>query len=194
MLEPLTTHPPDITAAAAEAGLLDIAYVTEDSPVGKLLLASTPEGLVTISYVDHWDADDVLEKLASKVSPRILRAPRKLDATRRQLDEYFGGTRRQFDVPIDWQLTHGFTRQVLQTTAKIPYGDTSTYKHVAAEAGSPRGSRAAGNALGSNPIPIVVPCHRVLHTGGDLGGYTGGLQIKRTLLGIESGQLLLPPR
>jgi methylated-DNA-[protein]-cysteine S-methyltransferase len=188
---PLHTEPPEIATAAADAGLLDVAYATFDSPVGKLLLAATPQGLVTISYVEHWDEDDVLQRLASRVSPRILNTPRKLDDPRRQLDEYFEGKRTHFEIPLDWQLTRGFTRRVLEVTAAIPYGVKTTYKQVAAEAGSPRGSRAAGNALGSNPIPIVVPCHRVLHTGGGLGGYTGGLEIKRTLLGIESGQTKL---
>jgi methylated-DNA-[protein]-cysteine S-methyltransferase len=188
---PLHTDPPEIATAAAGAGLLDVAYATFDSPVGKLLLAATPRGLVTISYVEHWDEDDVLERLATRVSPRILRTPRKFDDPRRQLDEYFEGKRKHFEIPLDWQLTRGFTRRVLEVTAAIPYGVKSTYKQVAEQAGSPRGSRAAGNALGSNPIPIVVPCHRVLHTGGGLGGYTGGLEIKRTLLGIESGQTRL---
>jgi methylated-DNA-[protein]-cysteine S-methyltransferase len=188
---PLHIDPPDITNAAADAGLLDVAYATFDSPVGKLLLAATPRGLVTISYVEHWDEENVLQRLATRISPRILNVPRKLDDPRRQLDEYFEGKRTHFEIPLDWQLTHGFTRRVLEVTAAIPYGVKSTYKQVAAGAGSPRGSRAAGNALGSNPIPIVVPCHRVLHTGGGLGGYTGGVEIKRTLLKIESGQARL---
>ncbi len=191
MLEPLDTHPPDVTNAIAGAGLLDVAYAIVDSPVGKLLLAATPRGLVTISYVEHWLQDEVLQRLATRVSPRILEAPRKLDDPRRQLDEYFEGKRTQFELPLDWQLTRGFTQRVLKATAAIPYGVKSTYKQVAAQAGSPRGSRAAGNALGSNPIPIVVPCHRVLHSGGGLGGYTGGVEIKRMLLGIESGQTKL---
>jgi methylated-DNA-[protein]-cysteine S-methyltransferase len=191
LAQSLQTEPPEIATAAADAGLLDVAYATFDSPVGKLLLAATPRGLVTISYVEQWDEDDVLERLATRVSPRILRTPRKLDDPRRQLDEYFEGKRTHFEIPLDWQLTRGFTRRVLEVTAAIPYGVRSTYKQVAEQAGSPRGSRAAGNALGSNPIPIVVPCHRVLHSGGGLGGYTGGVEIKRTLLGIESGQTQL---
>jgi methylated-DNA-[protein]-cysteine S-methyltransferase len=115
----------------------------------------------------------------------VLDAPRRLDQSRRELDEYFAGHRREFELPIDWQLTHGFGRRVLQATARIPFGLVSTYKGVASEAGSPRGFRAAGNALGSNPIPIVVPCHRVLHADGGLGGYTGGLDRKRLLLAVE---------
>jgi methylated-DNA-[protein]-cysteine S-methyltransferase len=119
------------------------------------------------------------------VSPRVLEAPARLDGVRRQLDDYFEGRRREFDLPIDWALTAGFTRKVLQATARIPFGAVSSYREVATEAGSPRAVRAAGNALGHNPIPIVVPCHRVLRTGGNLGGYTGGLEKKETLLRLE---------
>jgi methylated-DNA-[protein]-cysteine S-methyltransferase len=187
--KPLDFPLPDLTAAAADAGLLDVAYATLDSPVGSLLLASTPRGLVRIAYLDTGEVEDeVLEQLSAKVSPRILAAPRKLDEPRRELEQYFAGARPQFELPLDWQLTHGFGRRVLEATARIPFGSVSSYKLVAADAGSPRGSRAAGNALGSNPLPIVVPCHRVLHSGGGLGGYTGGLDRKRTLLAIESGQ------
>jgi methylated-DNA-[protein]-cysteine S-methyltransferase len=176
---------PDIGGAAATAGLLDVAYATLDSPVGKLLVASTPRGLVRLAYVDYAEEESVLADLAARVSPRVLAAPRKLDEPRRELDQYFAGRRQRFEIPIDWSLTHGFGRRVLRATAMIPFGSVSSYKQVAAQAGSPRGSRAAGNALGSNPIPIVVPCHRVLHAGGGLGGYTGGLERKRLLLGVE---------
>ena len=180
---------PEIAPAAAAAGLLDIAYATFDSPVGRLLLATTPRGLVRLAYLDAEDQEDAaLERLAAKLSPRILAAPARLDEPRRELDEYFAGGRDTFDVPIDWSLTSGFGRRVLQATARIPFGSSSTYQRVAAQAGSPRGYRAAGNALGANPIPIIVPCHRVLHSTGGLGGYTGGLERKRLLLGIESGQ------
>ena len=187
----LTATPelPDISAAAAAAGLLDVAYATLDSPVGTLLLAVTPKGLVRIAYLDRGEEEDtILEQLAANVSPRVLAAPRKLDETRRELDEYFAGRRRQFELPLDWQLTRGFGRRVLEATARIPYGATATYKQVATEAGNARAYRAAGNALGSNPIPIVVPCHRILHSGGGLGGYTGGLDRKRVLLAVEGGQ------
>ncbi|MBV9337244.1 MAG: methylated-DNA--[protein]-cysteine S-methyltransferase [Solirubrobacterales bacterium] len=179
---------PDLAESASAAGLLDVAFATLDSPLGTLLLASTPRGLVRLAYVDHEDADSVLEQLAAKLSPRILAAPRRLDEPRRELDQYFAGARRRFEFPLDWRLTRGFTRRVLQATAQVPYGDTASYKQVAAQAGSPLASRAAGNALGSNPIPIVVPCHRILHSGGGLGGYTGGLERKRRLLAVESGQ------
>lgn len=177
--------PPDLINAAASAGLLDIAYATLDSPVGKLLLASTVDGLVRLAYLDAEGEDSVLQALAAEVSPRLLAAPRRLDEPRRELEEYFSGARHRFELSLDWQLTRGFGRRVLQATAQIPYGSVSSYQLVAAEAGSPRGSRAAGNALGSNPLPIVVPCHRVLHSGGGLGGYTGGLERKRLLLAVE---------
>jgi methylated-DNA-[protein]-cysteine S-methyltransferase len=187
---------PDIARGAAAAGLLDVAYMTEDTPVGRLLLAATPSGLVRVAYLDvaassddpevAGDADSVLTMLATRVSPRILEAPAALDGVRREFDEFFAGRRRAFDVRLDWRLTGaGFSRRVLDATVRIPYGSVSTYKQVATAAGSPRASRAAGNALGANPVPIVVPCHRVLHSGGGLGGYTGGLHRKRTLLAIE---------
>jgi methylated-DNA-[protein]-cysteine S-methyltransferase len=180
---------PDITAAAAAAGLLDVAYATLDSPLGKLLLAATPQGLVRVAYVDYTDQEAVLEQLAAKLSPRVLAAPRKLDEPRRELDQYFAGERRQFEVPLDWRLTHGFGRRVLEATARIPYGATGTYKQMATEAGNALASRAAGNALGSNPIPIIVPCHRILHSDGGLGGYTGGLDKKRLLLAVENKEV-----
>ncbi|HWD76827.1 MAG TPA: methylated-DNA--[protein]-cysteine S-methyltransferase, partial [Solirubrobacteraceae bacterium] len=135
----------------------------------------------------------VLAEMAGRISPRLLSAPRQLDESRRELDEYFSGRRRSFDVALDLRLMTDFTRRVLTVTAAIPYGSVSTYREVAARAGSPRGFRAAGNALGSNPLPIVLPCHRVLHSTGGLGGYTGGLERKRTLLAIERGQLPLHP-
>jgi methylated-DNA-[protein]-cysteine S-methyltransferase len=182
---------PEIGAAAAAAGLLDVAYVVEDSPVGELLLAATPRGLVRVAYLgagsEDGDAGEVLAELAARVSPRVLAAPARLDPVRRELDQFFAGTRREFDVSLDWRLTRGFAQRVLRATAQIPYGSVSSYKLVATEAGSPRAFRAAGTALGANPIPIVVPCHRVLHSGGGLGGYAGGLDRKRTLLAIERG-------
>jgi len=183
---------PDMTEAAAAAGLIDVAYATLDSPVGTLLLATTPRGLVRLAYLDG-DESDVLERLADKVSPRVLAAPRRLDEPRRELDEYFAGRRREFELPVDWQLTHGFARRVLQATARVPFGATVTYKLIATEAGNARAFRAAGNALGSNPIPIIVPCHRIVHSGGGLGGYTGGLERKRVLLDVEGYSGLKQP-
>ena len=172
-------------AAAEAAGLLDVAYTVEPSPLGDLVLAATPRGLIRVAYGGEESLDRVLEELARKVSPRVLEAPARLDAVRRELDEYFAGERRDFDVPVDWSLSHGFGRKVLRATARIPYGKVLTYKQVASRAGSPRGSRAAGNALGANRMPIVIPCHRVLHSGGGLGGYTGGLDKKEHLLTLE---------
>jgi methylated-DNA-[protein]-cysteine S-methyltransferase len=178
----------DLPNAAATAGLLDVAYTTTDSPLGPLLLASTEQGLVRVAYLDFADRDEVLQSLADRVSPRMLEAPRRLDEPRRELDDYFDGRRREFDLPLDRRLMSDFMRRVLSATATIPFGAVSTYGAVAREAGSPRGYRAAGNALGSNPMPIVIPCHRVLHADGGIGGYTGGLDRKRTLLDLESGQ------
>jgi methylated-DNA-[protein]-cysteine S-methyltransferase len=176
---------PDLSQAAAAAGLLDVAYATLDSPVGTLLLATTPRGLVKLAYVEPGEVDAELHELAFTVSPRVLAAPRRLDEPRRELDEYFARRRHEFELPIDWQLSHGFARRVLRATAGIPFGSVSSYKLIASAAGSPRGYRAAGNALGANPLPIVVPCHRVLASGGGIGGYTGGLDRKRKLLAIE---------
>jgi methylated-DNA-[protein]-cysteine S-methyltransferase len=175
----------DLAARAEARGLLDVAYAVTDSPVGDLLLAQTPRGLVRLAYLDPESEDRVLDDLAARVSPRVLRAPAALDDVRRELDRYFAGGLRTFSVPIDWRLTRGFTRRVLERTAAIDYGATSTYREVAAGAGSPAGFRAAGNALGANPIPIVVPCHRVLRSGGDLGGYGGGVHRKELLLRLE---------
>ena len=178
--------PPGLTGAAERAGLLDVAYATFDGPLGHLVLAATEAGLVRLAYADDGD-DAVLAELAARVSPRILAAPRRLDAARRQLDEYLTGRRRAFALTLDRRLLSGFAQRVLAATDAIPYGDTATYKAVATAAGSPRGFRAAGNALGSNPLPVILPCHRVVHAGGGMGGYTGGLARKRTLLAIESG-------
>jgi methylated-DNA-[protein]-cysteine S-methyltransferase len=176
---------PDLAPGAAAAGLLDVAYATLDSPVGRLLLASTATGLVRIAYLDAGAETAILQELAAAISPRVLAAPKRLDGPRRELDQYFAGRRRRFAARLDWRLTAGFARRVLRATAQIPYGQVSTYKQIAGEAGSPRGFRAAGNALSGNPLPIVVPCHRVLASGGGLGGYTGGEQRKRTLLMVE---------
>jgi methylated-DNA-[protein]-cysteine S-methyltransferase len=173
-----------LAADAAEAGILDVAHGTYDSPLGPLTVMVTPRGLVRLSYPGE-GIDAQLQELADLVSPRILEAPARTDAVRRQLDDYFAGRRHAFDVPIDWRLVRGFAAGVLQATARIPFGSVSSYREIAAEAGSPNAYRAAGNALGSNPVPIVVPCHRVLHAGGGLGGYTGGLERKRYLLRLE---------
>jgi methylated-DNA-[protein]-cysteine S-methyltransferase len=175
---------------AEQAGLLDVAYATADSPLGPLTLLVTPAGLVRIRYPDE-PLDATLQDAADRISPRVLEAPERTDDVRRQLDEYFAGRRRSFDVRLDWRLVRGFAVDVLRATARVPFGSLTTYGAVAEAAGSPRAYRAAGNALGSNPIPIVVPCHRVVHTGGGLGGYTGGLGRKQFLLELEGS---LPAR
>jgi methylated-DNA-[protein]-cysteine S-methyltransferase len=185
----LPAEAPPLAERAEDEGLLDVAYTLVDSPLGPLVVAATPEGLVRVAYSDFRGQDDVLEELARRVSPRVLEAPGRLDGIRRELDEYFEGRRQRFETPVDWSHLAGFTREVLRATAAIGFGEVSTYAGVAAAAGSPRATRAAGNALGSNPMPVVVPCHRVLRTGGSLGGYTGGLEKKEYLLRLE-GTLL----
>jgi methylated-DNA-[protein]-cysteine S-methyltransferase len=174
----------EIEEAARKRGLVDVAYSIVDSPFGSLLVAVTKRGLVKIEYPNH-DFDRSLEELAARVSPRVLQSARTTARVRRELDEYFAGTRHSFSVEVDFSLVHGFTRKVLEQTARIPFGSVSTYREVATRAGSPLAVRAAGNALGSNPIPIVVPCHRVVRTGGGLGGYTGGIERKVKLLELE---------
>ncbi len=173
-----------LARAAADAGLLDVAYGEHDSPLGPLTLFVTSRGVLRISYPGE-PVDDQVAEAAAVISPRVLHAPERTDAIRRQLDEYFAGSRRTFDIAVDWRLIRGFAGDVLRATARIPFGSVTTYRDVAAEAGSPNAYRAAGNALGSNPIPIVVPCHRVLHSGGGLGGYAGGLERKQRLLELE---------
>jgi methylated-DNA-[protein]-cysteine S-methyltransferase len=169
---------------AAAEGLLDVAYTTVDSPFGPLLLASTRRGLVRIGMPNQ-DRDQLLVDLAARVSPRVIEAPAQLEQARRELDLYFEGELRDFSLPLDWRLTKDFRRRVLRATARIPYGETRSYRQMATRAGNERAVRAAGTALGSNPIPIVVPCHRVLRTGGGLGGYGGGLPMKQALIELE---------
>jgi methylated-DNA-[protein]-cysteine S-methyltransferase len=171
-------------ARAAEEGLLDVAYTTADSPFGPLLLAQTRRGLVRVGLPNQ-NADELLVDLAERVSPRVLEAPAELDAVRRELDLYFEGRLDRFDLSLDWQLSSGFRQRVLRAINRIPYGQTRSYTEMARKAGNERAVRAAGTACGSNPIPLVVPCHRVLRTGGALGGYGGGLPMKRALLELE---------
>ena len=154
--------------------------------MGDLLLAATPAGLVRVSY---FAPEETLAELAARVSPRILEAPARLDGVRRQLEEYFEGRRRRFDLAIDWSLVGEWGRKILDACSAIPYGEVRTYRDMAVAAGSPKASRAAGTALGNNPVPVVVPCHRVLRLGGGLGGYTGGLQVKEHLLRLEGALL-----
>ncbi|HEX6205457.1 MAG TPA: methylated-DNA--[protein]-cysteine S-methyltransferase [Solirubrobacterales bacterium] len=171
-------------ARATEEGLLDVAYTTTDSPFGRLLLAQTKRGLVRVGLPNQ-DTDQLLADLSARVSPRVLEAPAELDEVRRELDLYFAGELDSFDLPLDWQLSSGFRQRVLRAIDRIPYGQTRTYTEMARKAGNERAVRAAGSACGSNPIPLVVPCHRVLRTGGALGGYGGGLPMKQSLLELE---------
>jgi methylated-DNA-[protein]-cysteine S-methyltransferase len=170
---------------AARAGLLDVAYRTIDSPVGSLLLAATPRGLVRVAYSSE-NHDAILARLAAQVSARVLHAPARLDAAARELDEYFAGRRRTFDLPLDFQLSHGFRRAVHLHLRDIAYGDTESYAVVAATTGNPAAVRAVGTACATNPLPVIVPCHRVIRSDGTLGGYVGGAAAKQMLLALES--------
>ena len=170
---------------AAAADLLDLAYTTVESPVGKLLLAATRDGLVRIAYESE-DHDRVLETLGRRLSPRILRAPDRLAEAARELDEYFHRRRKDFDLKLDLSLSHGFRRLVQSHLPEIGYGQTRSYGQVAELVGSPRAVRAVGTACATNPLPVVVPCHRVVRSDGALGGYVGGATAKSVLLGLEA--------
>jgi methylated-DNA-[protein]-cysteine S-methyltransferase len=174
-------------AAAAEAeGILDVAYRTVDTPVGPLLLAATGQGLVRVAYPNQGH-DAVLQALADRVSPRVLLAPARLDPVARQLEDYFAGRRRRFDLPLDWRLSTGFRSTVLHHLATdVGYGRTASYAALAALAGNPKAVRAVGTACATNPLPVVVPCHRVVRSDGGIGNYAGGVDAKRTLLELEA--------
>ena len=173
---------------AMAANLADVAFWTAASPIGDLLVAVTPKGLVRVGFADE-PRDEVLGELAREVSPRILESAAATDEVRRELDEYFTGGRIRFDVKVDRRLIRGNAREVLTATRRVPFGRTTTYGELAARIGKPKAARAVGNALGSNPIPIVIPCHRVLQAGGALGGYAGGLARKERLLTLEGVSL-----
>jgi len=173
-----------LLARIAGEGLADVTYAPVESPFGTLHAAVTPRGLVRLAFPEETEPA-MVEELARRISPRVVRSPEPLGQLEHELDEYFSGRRRSFSLKLDWRLIGPFATRVLKHTAAIPYGSFSSYGEIAAEAGSPRGARAAGNALGANPIPIVIPCHRVLHAGGGLGGYGGGLERKRFLLELE---------
>jgi methylated-DNA-[protein]-cysteine S-methyltransferase len=173
-----------LVAAAQADGVLDVAYRTLDTPVGTLLLAATEQGLVRVAY-DVEGHEAVLELLASRVSPRVLAAPGRLDPVARELDEYFAGSRRAFDVPLDRRLSSGFRAEVLRHLPEIGYGHTESYAQVAAAAGNAGAVRAVGSACATNPLPVVVPCHRVVRSDGSIGGYAGGPAAKRALLTLE---------
>jgi methylated-DNA-[protein]-cysteine S-methyltransferase len=179
-----------VLAQAEGDGLLDVAYTEVDSPFGKMLVAGTERGIVRAALPHRrgtasrpWDA--LLEEIAEVISPRILEAPERLDDARRQLDAYFEGRLHEFDLPLDWRLTHGFQGKAIRQIARIPYGETLTYAELAARAGNPRAFRAAGTACGANPLPPIVPCHRVLPATGGVGSYGGGPEMKRALLELE---------
>jgi methylated-DNA-[protein]-cysteine S-methyltransferase len=174
-----------LAAAAERDGVLDVAYRILDSPVGPLLVAATERGLVRVAYAGE-DHDTVLRTLSERVSPRVLLAPARLDPVARELEEYFAGRRHGFDVPLDWRLSAGFRNTVLRRLPEIGYGHTATYAAVARLAGSPKAVRAVGSACATNPLPVVVPCHRVVRSDGGMGGYLGGVDAKRTLLALES--------
>ena len=173
-----------VETADADAAV-DVGYRIVDGPVGPLLLAATPTGLVRVAFTSEGE-DAVLQELADRVSPRVLPLPRRLDETARELDEYFDGRRRRFDVPLDWQLSKGFRRDVLSHLAvDVEYGHTTSYAGLASLTGSPRAVRAVGTACATNPIPVVVPCHRVVRSDGTMGRYRGGEEAKHVLLELE---------
>jgi methylated-DNA-[protein]-cysteine S-methyltransferase len=174
-----------LVARAAAEDLLDVAYRTIDTPVGTLLLATTPRGLVRVAYAAEGH-DGVLQTLATQISPRVLNAPERLDAAAREIDEYFAGRRHAFDLPLDFSLARGFRLAVLTHLRDIAYGHTESYGAVAAAAGSPKAVRAVGTACAHNPLPVVVPCHRVVRSDGSAGGYLGGAAAKRLLLDLEA--------
>ena len=175
-----------LAAAAGADGVLDVAYRTVDTPVGSLLLAATELGLVRVAYATE-DHDAVLQALAARISPRILQAPARLDPVAVQLEEYFGGQRRAFDLPLDWRLSGGFRSTVLHHLATdLGYGQTASYSTVARLAGNPKAVRAVGTACATNPLPVIVPCHRVVRSDGSMGGYLGGFDAKRILLTLEA--------
>jgi methylated-DNA-[protein]-cysteine S-methyltransferase len=179
-----------VLVRAERDGLIDVAYAEVDSPFGQLLVARTDRGVVRLKLPGGRDgrisADETLENLATTISPRVLEAPSRLDEERRELEEYFEGKRDHFDVSVDWALTPpGFRNRALHAVARIPYGKTKTYAEIAKSAGNPRAFRAAGTACGHNPIPVIVPCHRVVQSGGGIGNYGGGPEMKRALLDLE---------
>jgi methylated-DNA-[protein]-cysteine S-methyltransferase len=175
----------DLAVRAQASGILDVAYRTLDSPAGTLLLIATERGLVRVAFSIE-DHDAVLGSIADRVSPRVLHAPGRLDPVARELEEYFAGERHDFELPLDWRLCGGFRLAVLHELTEIGYGQTASYAAVAQRVGNPKAVRAVGTACATNPLPIVVPCHRVLRSDGALGGYRGGVEVKRALLAFEA--------
>jgi methylated-DNA-[protein]-cysteine S-methyltransferase len=183
--EHLSTLRRRLASAAESGGILDVAYRTVDTPVGSLLLAATELGVVRVAYANQ-NHDAVLQSLSEQISPRVLLAPGRLDLAARELDEYFEGKRHGFDVPLDWRLSAGFRSLVLHHLPEITYGRTASYAAVALLAGSPKAFRAVGTACATNPLPVIVPCHRVVHSNGSIGDYVGGVDVKRALLSLEA--------
>jgi methylated-DNA-[protein]-cysteine S-methyltransferase len=174
-----------LAAAAAEDGLLDVGYRTVDTPLGALLVAATERGVVRVAFATE-DHDAELDLLARDISPRVLRAPSRIDPVARQLDDYFAGRRRHFDVPVDLRMVSGFRRDVIERIATIEYGTTWTYADLARSTGRPAAVRAVGTACGRNPVPVIVPCHRVVRSDGTTGQYRGGPEAKVSLLSLEA--------
>jgi methylated-DNA-[protein]-cysteine S-methyltransferase len=173
-----------VLARAEKDGLIDVAYTEIDSPFGKMLIAGSERGILWVAF-PHREWDELLDQIAAQISPRVLEAPERLDEPRRQLDEYFEGKRREFDLPLDWRLTHGFQKRAQHAIARIPYGETRNYAWIAEKAGNPRAYRAAGTACGANHLPPIVPCHRVVPASGGIGNYGGGPEMKKALLELE---------
>lgn len=184
-LDVLTRLHGGLEKAAADAGMLDVAYRIVDSPVGRLLIAATEQGVVRVAF-EAENHERVLEALSTSLSPRILKAPGRLDRAARELDEYFAGARTAFDLPLDFELSHGYRRLVLEQLLDVGYGTTASYAGIAVATGNPKAVRAVGSACATNPIPILVPCHRVVRSDGALGGYLGGLDAKQLLLSLEA--------
>lgn len=174
-----------LAAEAGREGLLDVAYRVVDSPLGQLLIAATERGLVRVAF-EREGLDAVLQTLADRLSPRILEAPGRLGSAAREIEEYFAGRRTSFDLPLDLSLSAGFRRTVLAHLGEIPFGATESYTEVARAVGNPKAVRAVGTACATNPLPLVIPCHRVLRSDGSLGGYIGGLEAKTALLSLEA--------
>lgn len=181
----LATLTEEFAVRADRDGLVDVAFRYVDSPHGPLLLAATDVGIVRVAFVIE-DHDAVLTDLARTVSPRVLEFPRRTEAAARQLDEYFAGSRRAFDLPVDLRLLHGFRRDVVARLPEIAYGTTASYGQLAAEMGNPKAVRAVGSACAHNPVPVIVPCHRVIRSDGSVGNYLGGVEAKRSLLALEA--------
>lgn len=171
---------------AQRTGVLDVAYRTVDTSVGPLLLAATTTGLVRVAFLEQATEEAELQRLSDRVSPRVLRAPARLDDAASQIEQYLAGALRAFDLPLDLRLADGFRRTVVEQLRHIGYGHRASYAAVAAAVGNPKAVRAVGSACGHNPLPVVIPCHRVVRTDGSIGQYAGGAAVKARLLALEA--------